>query len=273
MLLAPAARRSAARGRRAAARQSSSAPSAGRAERIEVAGPGFLNVFLSDRWHREAIAALLAAGDGLGPARSHEAGERILVEFVSANPTGPVTAASGRGAAYGDSLARMLAAAGTRSSASTTQRRRQPGRAVRRSIAARMAGRGAARGRLRGRLRRRVGRASWPPRASTRTTSRRWRGGRRGDARADRGDPGAVRVHFDTWSSERGCTSPARSSGRSRSCARAATSTSTTAPSGCGRPTFGDDKDRVLVRADGEPTYFAPDIAYHRDKLERGPSG
>src|SRR5688572_15310038 len=69
------------------------------AERIEVAGPGFLNVFLSERWHRGATAALLSA-DPLRAATS-EPGERALVEFVSANPTGPVTAASARGAAYG----------------------------------------------------------------------------------------------------------------------------------------------------------------------------
>ncbi len=77
------------------------------AERIEVAGPGFINIFLSDRWHREAVSALLEAGERLGAGRP-EFPERVLVEFVSANPTGPTTAASGRGAAYGDSLARLL---------------------------------------------------------------------------------------------------------------------------------------------------------------------
>ena len=133
---------------------------AGRAERIEVAGPGFLNVFLSDRWHREAIAALLAAGDRLG-APAATGGERILVEFVSANPTGPVTAASGRGAAYGDALSRMLAHSGH-----TVEREyylNDAGTQVElfaRSIAARMRGRRAARGRLRRRLRGRAGRGA-----------------------------------------------------------------------------------------------------------------
>src|SRR5262245_52439284 len=77
------------------------------AERIEVAGPGFVNVFLADRWHRESLAALLDARDEFGRG-SPERPERVLVEFVSANPTGPLTVASGRGAAYGDSLARLL---------------------------------------------------------------------------------------------------------------------------------------------------------------------
>ena len=80
-----------------------------RTDRIEVAGPGFVNVFLGDRWHREAVAAILGA-ERFGAREG--GGERVLLEFVSANPTGPLTAAGGRGAAYGDSLARLLEAAG-----------------------------------------------------------------------------------------------------------------------------------------------------------------
>ena len=85
----------------------------GSADRIEVAGPGFVNVFLTDRWHRESLSALLDAGDAFGRG-TPERPERVLVEFVSANPTGPLTAAQGRHAGYGDSLARLLALAGHR---------------------------------------------------------------------------------------------------------------------------------------------------------------
>src|SRR5204863_5038127 len=81
------------------------------ADRIEVAGPGFVNVFLADRWHRESLAALLEAGESFGRG-APERPERVLIEFVSANPTGPLTVASGRGAAYGDALARLLELAG-----------------------------------------------------------------------------------------------------------------------------------------------------------------
>src|SRR5215213_1519263 len=77
----------------------------------EVAGPGFLNLFLSDGWHAAALADVLASGDRHG-AGSPDEPERILIEFVSANPTGPLTAASGRHAAFGDALARLLAFAG-----------------------------------------------------------------------------------------------------------------------------------------------------------------
>ncbi len=80
-------------------------------ERIEVAGPGFVNLFLSDLWYRRAMAALAAAGEGLGRSRA-DAPERVLVEFVSANPTGPLHVGGGRHAAYGDSLVRLLEAVG-----------------------------------------------------------------------------------------------------------------------------------------------------------------
>jgi arginyl-tRNA synthetase len=75
--------------------------------RFEVAGPGFLNLFMSDTWHRRALRSVLGAGEQFGAAQVSSP-ERIMVEFVSANPTGPLVAASGRHAAYGDALARML---------------------------------------------------------------------------------------------------------------------------------------------------------------------
>src|SRR3954451_6015891 len=79
----------------------------GTVDRVEVAGPGFLNLFLADAWYQRAATELAELGDRLGrPSGAEEVTERFNVEFVSANPTGPVTAASGRHAAYGDSVAR-----------------------------------------------------------------------------------------------------------------------------------------------------------------------
>src|SRR5690242_16654923 len=75
-------------------------------DRWEVAGPGFVNLFMSDAWQRRALASILDAGDRYGAGGADP--ERILTEFVSANPTGPLVAASGRHAAYGDALARIL---------------------------------------------------------------------------------------------------------------------------------------------------------------------
>ena len=76
-------------------------------DRVEVAGPGFLNLFLSDAWCAAALGHVLTAGKDFGGGGADPA-ERVNVEFVSANPTGPLTAASGRHASYGDALARLL---------------------------------------------------------------------------------------------------------------------------------------------------------------------
>src|SRR4051794_18588197 len=80
-------------------------------KKAEVAGPGFLNLFMSDDWFRQSLAAAAGAGDDYGRG-TPTAPERVQVEFVSANPTGPANAATGRHAAYGDSLARILTYSG-----------------------------------------------------------------------------------------------------------------------------------------------------------------
>jgi arginyl-tRNA synthetase len=77
-------------------------------ERAEVAGPGFLNLWLTDAWFAEALAEI----DSDYGSGSAESAERIQVEMVSANPTGPITVASARNGAYGDSVARLLEFAG-----------------------------------------------------------------------------------------------------------------------------------------------------------------
>ncbi|HEY3866399.1 MAG TPA: arginine--tRNA ligase [Solirubrobacteraceae bacterium] len=77
-------------------------------ERFAVAGPGFLNLFLADRWLAGSLVEVLAAGEAFG-AGGAEQPERILVEFVSANPTGPMHVGHARNAAYGDALGRLLA--------------------------------------------------------------------------------------------------------------------------------------------------------------------
>jgi arginyl-tRNA synthetase len=242
----------------------------GGAARVEVAGPGFLNLFLSDRWYREGVTAILAAGERFG-ARGSPSGTRVLVEFVSANPTGPLHVGGGRNAAFGDSVARILAFAGDE-----VEREyyvNDAGRQVElfaESVAARM--RGAeppADGYagdyvidLAGELVEGGGAADDLDelgRVATEAMRRRI------EATLER-----FRVRFDTWFSERSL----RASGRIDEAIEDLRAT--------GRvyeregalwlrtSDLGDDKDRVLVRSDGEPTYFAVDTAYHRDKLARG---
>src|SRR5919112_620229 len=79
-------------------------------ESAEIAGPGFINFRLSSEAMREELETLLSAGEEYG--KREPLGEPILLEYVSVNPTGPMTVAHGRHAAYGDSLARILGAAG-----------------------------------------------------------------------------------------------------------------------------------------------------------------
>src|SRR5881296_938703 len=79
--------------------------------RVEVAGPGFLNVFLAPTWTAGALHEILAAGAAYGRGAGH-AGQRWRLEFVSANPTGPLVIVNARAAAVGDALARLLRAQG-----------------------------------------------------------------------------------------------------------------------------------------------------------------
>jgi len=80
-------------------------------ERTEIAGPGFVNVFLKPAARHAVIGRVLAEGADFGRGRSLT-GRRIMVEFVSANPTGPLHVGHGRQAALGDAIANLLAAQG-----------------------------------------------------------------------------------------------------------------------------------------------------------------
>src|SRR6266513_5455560 len=86
-------------------------PSLPEVERLEVAGPGFLNVFLAPAWCAGALREILDAGDRYG-RREAARGRRIRLEFVSPNPTGPLVIVNARAAAIGDSLARLLRSQG-----------------------------------------------------------------------------------------------------------------------------------------------------------------
>ncbi len=79
-------------------------------EKVEKAGPGFINFTLSHKWWAQALAELLKAGPNFG--QGEPKGLKVMVEYVSANPTGPLHVGHGRGAAIGDSLARVMRKAG-----------------------------------------------------------------------------------------------------------------------------------------------------------------
>ena len=86
-------------------------PAVAAIERVEIAGPGFLNVFLAPQWCAEALREILLAGERYGRS-DLGMGRRYRIEFVSANPTGPLVIVNARAAAVGDALARILRSQG-----------------------------------------------------------------------------------------------------------------------------------------------------------------
>ena len=217
---------------------------------VEVAGPGFLNVTVEDGWLGQGLGAVLGAGRGFG-AGSAETPERIQVELVSANPTGPITVASARNGAYGDAVARLLEFAGNE-----VEREYYYNDAgaqmdlFRASVDA-------------------VRRGEEPP-----------EDGYKGDYVAglarEAGDPvprmlaeieaalERFRIHFDTFERQSVVETEIPE-------ALGALDTYETDGALWARTSLhGDDKDRVVVRSDGTPTYFAADAAYIRRKFAKG---
>ena len=251
-------------------------------DRVEIAGPGFMNFFLSNSYLYELLQAIQTQQEDFGKTRLGE-GERIVVEFVSANPTGPLNIVSGRAAATGDTMVCVLNAAGyeavreyyVNDAGGQTTR-------FARSVDAR--------------YRQLLGQNATLP-----------EGGYHGDyviqlaqeivdAEGDRyleieeqerletfwqivfpkilqwqrDDLERFGVSFDVWSSEKALRDAKKPEAildelRVRDLlyeAENATWLRLTR--------FGEDKDCVVIKSDGEYTYITPDMAYHHDKFQRG---
>jgi arginyl-tRNA synthetase len=222
----------------------------GIAERAEAAGPGFVNLWLADAWLVDGVREIVDAGEVFG-AGSAETPERIQVEMVSANPTGPITVAHARNAAYGDSIARLLVLAGH--DVEREYYYNDAGVQMERFYASIEA----------------VRRGEEPPEDG-------YRGAYMEELAALPGDPvppmlakmeaslERFRIHFDSWTRETEVEAEIP---------EAVALLDTYEEEGAvwaRTTTHGDDKDRVLVRSDGAPTYFAKDAAYIRRKFARG---
>lgn len=242
---------------------------------IEIAGPGFVNLTLSPNgwqtmWHLVADRATKGypVDAGMG---------KVLVEYVSANPTGPLHVGHGRGAAVGDSLVRLL-----RRTGSTVEAEYYVNDAglqieiLGRSVLARaLQAEGTTidfpeEGYQGEYIRELAGqwRAAGSPGEGDERTVGRWAGENIRDGIAK--DLGAFRVQFDRWFSE---YSLYDDGSVDKALERLSATGNTYEKEGAlwfRSSDFDDEKDRVLIRSNGVKTYFASDIAYHINKFERG---
>ena len=270
--------------------------------RAEIAGPGFVNLWLSDDRWREVVRKILGAGAAFGSSRTGK-GRRVQVEFVSANPTGPLSIGHGRQAVLGDSIARVLLYAGydvTREYYFNDGGRQM--RVLGDSVRARYL--------------EQLGRAAPPPRAALEDEDAPWpeaidglpvvfpRDGYRGEyigeiasALRERfgetlvDEPGEGRfreeaeasifqeirstletlgIHFDVYYNEMSLYEEGRIEEALADLRAEGLLFEADRAVWLRGKAFGLERDRVLVKSSGEPTYLLPDIAYHREKLRRG---
>lgn len=234
---------------------------------VDVAGPGFLNLRLADRWYRDALAAVLANGEFGGLVAAQR--ERINVEFPSANPTGPMHIGHGRNAAYGDSLCRVLEFAGH--SVSREYYSNDFGTQVERfgeSIAARARGvelpEDGYQGAYVDEIAAAIDGAAELDTSELQTLAVAKMLEMIGATLA------AMRVRIDVWFSERTLHDDSRFESAIATLKEAGHVYEHDGAVWLRTSELGDDKDRVLRRSNGDYTYFATDIAYHQDKRARG---
>lgn len=274
----------------------------GLVERAEVAGPGFLNLFLAGaRWH-ELLREILRAGTGYG--RTSAAPRRkVQVEFVSANPTGPLTLGHGRQAVLGDCIARLFEATGqdvTREYYFNDGGRQM--RVLGESVKARYL--------------EQLGRAAPPTQAMLESPESEWpetleglpvafpKGGYQGgyigeiaaalrDAHGDTllDEPGDGRfreaaerrifeeiratlaslgVRFDVYFNETSLYETGQIAATIAALREKGLAYDQDGAVWIAATRLGLDRDRVIVKRTGEPTYLLPDVAYHVEKFRRG---
>ncbi|SHL28471.1 arginine--tRNA ligase [Shouchella rhizosphaerae] len=251
-------------------------------EKIEIAGPGFINFFLDNGYLRELIPQVLTEKDDYGSSDVGQ-GEKVLIEFVSANPTGDLHLGHARGAAVGDTIANIMDKAGYK--VSREYYINDAGNQIENLAAS-----------LNARYLQALGEDQPMPEdgyhgqdiidiakqlvdeagdqyrqldEKERLAFMREYGLKK-ELEKIKQDLNAYRVEFDKWFSE---TSLYESGQVERGLQVLKDKNETYEKDGATwlRSTaYGDDKDRVLVKQDGTYTYLTPDISYHLDKFDRG---
>lgn len=231
---------------------------------VEVAGPGFVNFRLHDSWLHDVLRDVVSQGPKGFGRPSIGQGQPVNVEFVSANPTGPLHVGAGRWAAYGDSLCRILDRCGYQAHREYYINDRGTQTALfGASLVARRGGLPLPEGGYRGDYV-----AEWAAEMPVDVDPETW--GRDRVLQDLAGTLERMGVRFDTWFSERslvdsGALTATLDDLRSRGLVHEADGATWLRSHETGL-----EKDEVLVRTGGEPTYFLADLAYHRDKFARG---
>jgi len=279
--------------------------------RLEVAGPGFLNVKLAESGWQDLLHDIIEAGDRYGQsesaevvaAKTDEAAPRVQVEFVSANPTGPLSTGHGRQGILGDCIARLLEATGwdvTREYYFNDGGRQM--RVLGDSVKARYL--------------ESLGLAAPPPASALEDPEKSWvdevdglpvafpKDGYQGDYIADiaaalreaegeglvdepgegrfrdeaqrvifediEGTLGRIGIHFDVYYNERSLYDEGKLEEAITDLRNAGLIYDSEGAVWFKATERGLDRDRVVIKSSGEPTYLMPDIAYHREKFRRG---
>lgn len=248
----------------------------------EVAGPGFINFRLAGDYVRDGLAAIVHAGDSYGRSDAG-AGQPVIIEFVSANPTGPLHIGHGRQAALGDAVSELLSWAGwkayrefyyndageqiARLSRSVWSRYQQhlgqavefPGDGYHGSYVSELA---------RQLADEHGDRFAGDESEEALEAMRRFAVQ---ELRAEQNrDLDAFRVHFDNFYLESSLYSDGRVANTIERLRSTGLAYELDGALWLKTTEFGDDKDRVMVKSTGHPTYFLPDVAYHLAKWERG---
>jgi len=230
---------------------------------VEIAGPGFVNFRLADTWLHEVLVDVIEQGTDHYARHDIGDGVHLNIEFVSANPNKPLHAGHGRGACYGDSIARLKERCGYRVTRETYINDRgvqMTNYAA--SLAAVKAGEPVPDDGYHGAYIH-----DWAAEMPADADPLEW-GLQRG-LDSHRATLESLGIHHDIWFSERSLV-PAGAIDESMDDLRARGAVFDDDGAVWLRSTdFGDDKDRVLIKSDGDYTYLTPDIAYHRIKFER----
>ncbi|MBG9914515.1 arginine--tRNA ligase [Bacillus sonorensis] len=251
-------------------------------DKLDIAGPGFINFYMDNQYLTKLIPAVLEAGEAYGETNVG-AGERVQVEFVSANPTGDLHLGHARGAAVGDSLCNILEKAGY--DVSREYYINDAGNQINNLALSVEVRYFEALGKekpmpedgYRGEDIKEIGRKlaeEFGDRFIHEEESERLAFFREYGLKYELGklreDLENFRVPFDVWYSETSLYQNGKIDKALETLREKGHIYEEDGATWFRSTAFGDDKDRVLIKNDGSYTYLLPDIAYHKDKLDRG---